>query len=74
MINGLKTPDVTLAQLLAALAWTTSQAVATTVLSPSSAQLLMQIGSTVIAAAWTIGDAVIRHGRATGGTGSGGTT
>ena len=68
----LKTPDVTLAQLLALLTFVCGQLVAYGVLTQTGSQLAVSIGSTVLAAAWKVADAVIRHGRATG-AGSGGT-
>ena len=57
-------PDVTPAQLVAALGWVVSQAVAFGWLDTMKSQLVLSAGSTVIFAAWKIADAVIRSGRA----------
>ena len=57
-------PDVTPAQLVAALGWVVSQAVAFGWLDTMKSQLVLSAGSTVIFAAWKIADAVIRNGRA----------
>ena len=59
-----KMPDLTPAQLTAALTWVLSQAVAFGVIDNTREQLLLSVGATVIAAAWKIADAVIRNGRA----------
>ena len=59
-----KMPDVTPAQLVAALGWVVSQAVAFGWLDTMKSQLVLSAGSTVIFAAWKIADAVIRNGRA----------
>jgi hypothetical protein len=57
-------PDVTPAQLVAALTWVVAQAVAFGYLDTQRSQLVLSVGSTVIAAAWKIADAIIRNGRA----------
>lgn len=66
----LKTPDITPAQVLALVTFIAGQLVAYGVLSSTTSQLVVSIGATAIAAVWKIADAVIRHGRATGGAGS----
>ncbi len=62
MFKG-KMPDITQAQLLAALTWIVSQAVATGWVDSNIGQKWLQIGSSVIAAAWVIGDAILRSFR-----------
>jgi hypothetical protein len=57
-------PDLTPAQLVAALTWVVSQAVAFKVLDTQTSQLVLSVGSTAIVAAWKIADAIIRQGRA----------
>lgn len=59
MLTG-KFPDITAAQLIAALTWVISQAVATGWVNNDDAQHWIQLGSTIIAAAWVIGDAILR--------------
>lgn len=61
---GLKAPDITLAQITAAVGWAVAQLVAMGVIDNDQAQLTLQVASTGIAAAWTIADAIIRQGRA----------
>lgn len=56
-------PDITPAQLVAALAWVVAQAVAFGYLDTQRSQLVLSVGSTVITAAWKIADAIIRQGR-----------
>jgi hypothetical protein len=56
-------PDVTLAQLVAALTWVLSQAVAMGFIDSNQSALALQVASTVLTAAWVIGDAIIRNGR-----------
>lgn len=63
MLTG-KMPDITPAQLVAALTWIVAQAVAFGYLDTQRSQLVLSVGSTVIAAAWKIADAIIRNGRA----------
>jgi hypothetical protein len=57
-------PDITPAQAVAYFAWAVSQAVAFGYLDTQRSQLVLSVGSTVIAAAWKIADAIIRNGRA----------
>lgn len=59
----MKMPDITLAQLTAALAWIVAQAVATGLVDNDQAQLILQVGSTGLSAVWVIADAIIRNGR-----------
>lgn len=56
-------PDLTPAQLVSALAWAVSQAVAYGWLDTVRSQLVLSIGATVITAGWHIADAIIRNGR-----------
>lgn len=64
MFGNLKTPDITLAQILAGVGFVVAQAVAMGVIDNDAASFALQIASTVITAAWVVGDAVIRQGRA----------
>jgi hypothetical protein len=57
-------PDITLVQLTAAIGWVAAQAVLIGLIDNNQEQLLVMIGSTVVAAAWKIADAIIRQGRA----------
>lgn len=61
---GLQTPDITLAQIVAAVTWVVGQAVAMGVVDGNTSQYILQIAVTAISAAWVIGDSIIRHGRA----------
>ena len=53
-------PDITPAQLIAALTWVGSQVVAAGWINNDQSQHWVQLGSTVIASAWLIGDAMLR--------------
>lgn len=59
----MQTPDITKAQIGAVLTFIGGQAVAFGWLTTPREQLLVSIGSTVIAAVWKLADAWIRHGR-----------
>jgi hypothetical protein len=59
-------PDITAAQVLAAVTAIAAQAVAWGVMTAGTSALLVSIAGTVLPAVWAIVDAVIRHGRATG--------
>lgn len=59
-------PDITPAQLVAALTWVGSQAVAAGWVNNDQAQHWVQLGSTIITAAWLIGDAILRGARNVG--------
>lgn len=59
----LSTPSITPAQIAAVLTFAGGQAVAFGLLSSSREQTLVSIGSIVLAAAWKLADAWIRHGR-----------
>jgi hypothetical protein len=58
-----KRPDITPAQLVAALTWVVAQAVAFGWLDTQRSQVILSVGATVIAAAWKVADAIIRNGR-----------
>lgn len=62
-MNTLKMPDITLAQILAALAWVVGQIVAMGFVDNDTGQLVLQVGTTVLSAVWFVADAIIRHGR-----------
>lgn len=64
MFGNLKTPDITLAQVLAGVSWIVAQLVAMGVVDNNQASFALQVASTVLTAAWVIGDAIIRQGRA----------
>jgi hypothetical protein len=64
LLGNLKTPDVTMAQLIAAVAWLAMQLVGMGLIDENTSQLLVQVGSTVVAGVWVIADAIIRNGRA----------
>ena len=57
---GGKTPDVTQAQILAALTWVASQAVAAGWVDNNQSQHWLQLGSTIVTAVWVVADAVLR--------------
>lgn len=62
-MSTLKTPDLTQAQLLAAFKWIVAQAVIMGFVDNNTSALVLQVGTTAIAAVWVIADAVIRNGR-----------
>lgn len=66
MFTG-KRPDITPAQLLAALTWVLSQAVAFGWLDSQHSQTYLSIGASIISAGWMVGDAVLRGLRNVGG-------
>lgn len=68
----MKTPDITPAQITAAVGWAVAQAVAYGWLSSGQSQLVLSAGSTVLAAAWKIADAHLRGKRAIAMAASGG--
>ena len=57
-------PNITQAQMLAVITFVAGQAVSYGLLNPGKQQLVVSIGSIVVASAWKIADAVIRNGRA----------
>ena len=59
MFKG-KFPDITQAQILAALTWISTQAVAAGWVNNDQAQHWLQVGSTILAAVWVLGDALLR--------------
>lgn len=63
-MNSLQTPDVTLAQLLAAFTWIVAQAVTIGFVDNNQSALILQVGTTGLSAVWVIADAIIRNGRA----------
>lgn len=63
-MKGLKTPDVTLAQILAAFSWAVGQLVVMGVVDNETSKVVLSVGLTGIAAAWKIADSIIRQGRA----------
>jgi hypothetical protein len=62
-MREIKFPDITLAQLTAAVSWIAAQAVGMGLIDSHQEQWLIQLGSTVIAGAWMIADGIIRAGR-----------
>lgn len=63
-MSGLKTPDVTQAQLLAAFSWIVAQAVTMGFVDNNQSALILQVGTTALSAIWVVADAIIRNGRA----------
>jgi hypothetical protein len=53
-------PDITPAQLIAALSWVAAQAVAAGWVNNDQSQHWLQLGSTIISAVWIVGDAALR--------------
>lgn len=60
----MKTPDITLAQILSAIGAIATQAVALSVLDKGTAQLVTQIAGIIVPAVWTLADTIIRGNRA----------
>lgn len=56
-------PDITLAQILAALTFIAGQAVTMGLADEQRTKTVLSIAITVATAAWAIGDAIIRNGR-----------
>lgn len=59
MFKG-KMPDITPAQVIAALTWIAAQAVAAGWVNNDQAQHWLQLGSTIVASVWVLGDAILR--------------
>lgn len=53
-------PNITQAQILAALTWIATQAVAAGWVNNDQAQHWLQLGSTILASVWVLGDALLR--------------
>lgn len=53
-------PNITQAQILAALTWVASQAVAAGWVNNDQSQHWLQLGSTIVTSAWVIADALLR--------------
>lgn len=62
-MNTIKMPDITQAQIAAGVAWIVGQAVAMGVIDNDQSGLVLQVATSVLAAVWVIGDAIIRNGR-----------
>jgi hypothetical protein len=58
-----KTPDVTLAQILALVTTAVGLLVSDQVIDGHTAKLITDVAAVVVPAAWMIADAIIRHGR-----------
>jgi hypothetical protein len=56
-------PDITLAQILAALTFIAGQAVTMGLADEQTTKTVLSIAITIATAAWAIGDAIIRNGR-----------
>ena len=59
MFTG-KFPDITPAQVIAALTWIAAQAVAAGWVSNDQSQHWLQLGSTIVASVWVLGDTLLR--------------
>lgn len=59
----MKMPDITPAQIVAAVGSAGAEAVAYKLLSPGAEQLVVSIAGIVVPGVLMVGDAVIRHGR-----------
>jgi hypothetical protein len=62
MFKG-KMPDITAAQVIAALTWVAAQAVAAGWVNNDQAQHWLQVGSTIVASVWLLGDVLLRGAR-----------
>ena len=60
-------PDITPAQIAAVVGWAVAQLVAFGLVDASREQLLVSVGSTVLAAAWKLADGYLRAHRALAG-------
>jgi hypothetical protein len=62
MMDALKgrMPDITQSQVLAAIVWVVSQAVAVGWINNDQAQHWVQLGSTILASVWIIADTLLR--------------
>lgn len=63
-MENLKTPDITPAQVIAAITFIVAQIVARGLMDNETGQLVVQIAGAVVPVAWMVADAIIRHGRA----------
>ena len=59
-----KLPDITQAQIISALGWIVAQAVGMGLIDSTTEKLALQIGASVIALGWMVGDALLRGRRA----------
>lgn len=59
----MKLPDITPAQLLAALTWVVTQVIALGWVNNDTGQWVLQIAGTAIPFVWMLADSIIRHGR-----------
>lgn len=59
----MKLPDITLAQIVAAVTWVAGQAIIMGVADEQTTKAVLSIALTVVSAAWMVGDAIIRNGR-----------
>jgi len=60
------TPDITPAQIAAAVAWVVGQLVSYGLLDTRFSQIVLSAGTTLATLGWFWADSHIRHGRATG--------
>lgn len=56
-------PDITLAQVAAAITWIAGQVVIMGVADENTTKAVLSIALTVLSATWMVGDAIIRNGR-----------
>lgn len=58
-----KMPDITPAQVISAVTWLVAQALAWGWINNDAGQRIISATSSLVAFAWILGDAIIRHGR-----------
>lgn len=62
-IFGGKMPNITQAQIIAALTWVAAQAVSAGWVDDNTSQKWLSIGSSIISGVWILGDAILRAHR-----------
>lgn len=62
-MNGIAMPDITLAQITAAVTWLVGQLVVMGLVDNDTSAVVLQVTLTAVSAVWVIADAVIRNGR-----------
>lgn len=62
-MNNITLPDITLAQITAAVTWVVTQFVAWGWVDNDQAKWMLSLAGMVLPAIWMVADAIIRHGR-----------